>query len=116
MPPSRSRGPTNLTAAVELMPWPEAREAVRALARVGGLTLEIRALDATAAEGERVPGGGDEVYVVIAGYGVLRCGEEAVEFTAGDVLLAPGGVAHRFERLDGEFRLWRISPERRAGP
>src|SRR5215213_7130485 len=96
----RPRGPINLTAAAERVPWPEARQAVRALVRADGLAIEIRALDGTE-EGPRSPYLGGDVYVVIAGYGALRCGEEVVECTAGDVVLAPPAVAHQFERLDG---------------
>jgi hypothetical protein len=33
----------------------------------------------------------------------------AMECTAGDVLFVPRGHEHRFERLDGEIRIWRIS-------
>ena len=42
-------------------------------------------------------------------YGVFRCGDNTVECTGGDVLFAPRGTERRFERLDGEIRIWRIS-------
>jgi mannose-6-phosphate isomerase-like protein (cupin superfamily) len=111
---SRPLGPINLTEAAERTFWSEARWVGRALAGADGLALEIRALD-DAEEGCRSPSGCDDVYVVVSGYGVLRCGEEAVEFTASDVLVAPAGTEHRLERLDGAFRLWRISLGRLPG-
>jgi hypothetical protein len=110
----RPRGPINLTEAAERTAWSEARWAAPIPVPTDGLALEISALD-DAEEAGRGPSECDDVYVVVAGYGVLRCGEEVVEFTAGDVLLAPAGVAHRFERLDGAFRLWRISLGRLPG-
>jgi mannose-6-phosphate isomerase-like protein (cupin superfamily) len=109
----RQRGPVNLTAAAERMPWTQAQQTVRVLARADGLALEIRAVDGTE-EQPRSPSLGDDIYVVISGYGALRCGEEVVECTAGDVVLAPSAVAHRFERLDGELKVWRISLARAA--
>jgi hypothetical protein len=109
----RPRGPINLTEAAERTAWSEARWAAPIPVPTDGFALEISALD-DAGEAGRGPSVCD-VYVVAAGYGVLRCGEEAVEFTAGDVLLAPAGTEHRLERLDGAFRLWRISLGRLPG-
>jgi hypothetical protein len=115
----RPRGPTNLTEAAELASWSGTlRWAVPDPAAAddgGGPALEVRALDdaEAAAEGDRSPGPCGEVYVVASGQGALRCGGEVAEFTAGDVLLAPAGVAHRLERLGGPFRLWRVSLGRR---
>jgi mannose-6-phosphate isomerase-like protein (cupin superfamily) len=108
MPPLSQQNPINLTATAEQMPWPEAQEVVHVLARSNGHTLEIRGLDDAAV---RHPDTGlsDTVYVVISGYGVLRCRDTATECTAGDVLFVPRGHEHRFERLDGEIRIWRIS-------
>ncbi len=111
----RSRGPINLTAVAERTWWPERRRVARVLARADRLELEIRALDGTEEE-RRSPSLCDDVYVVLSGYGLLRRGEETVERTAGDVVLAPAGVAHGFERLDGELKVWRISLHRATGP
>jgi Cupin domain len=110
----RPRGPINLTEAAERTSWSEARWAAPVPVPTGGLALVISALD-DAEEAGRGPSECDDVYVVVAGYGVLRCGEEVVEFTAGDVLVAPAGTEHRLERLDGAFRLWRISLGRLPG-
>jgi hypothetical protein len=110
----RPRGPINLTEAAERTSWSKARWVAPIPVPTDGLALEISALD-DAEEAGRSPSVGDDVYVVIAGYGALRCGEEVVEFTAGDVLLAPAGAEHRLERLDGAFRLWRISLGRPPG-
>jgi mannose-6-phosphate isomerase-like protein (cupin superfamily) len=108
MPSPAQQNPINLTAAAEPMPWAEAQEVVRVLARSKGLTLEIRGLD-DAKVGHPGTGLSDNVYVIISGYGVLRCRNTAMECTAGDVLFVPKGHEHRFERLDGEIRIWRIS-------
>jgi len=42
----------------------------------------------------------DELYVVIRGSGTFVCGATRHDFSAGDLLVAPAGVAHRFERFD----------------
>ncbi len=102
------RVPTNLTAAAERLPWSEVEQAHCVRGGSEGSALEICGLD-RAGEGRANDGLTDTVYVVASGYGVLRCGETALECTAGDVLFVPGGRAHRFERLDGEIRIWRIS-------
>ena len=102
------QGPINLTAIAEPMLWPEAQKAVRVMALSSGVALEIRGLDDVEA-GHSSAGFSDNVYVIISGYGVLRCEDTAMECTAGDVLFVPRGHAHHFERLDGEIRIWRIS-------
>ena len=61
------------------------------------------------ADGHANDGLADTVYVIVSGFGVLHWGDTALECTAGDVLFVPGGQVHRFERLDGEIRIWRIS-------
>jgi mannose-6-phosphate isomerase-like protein (cupin superfamily) len=40
----------------------------------------------------------------------LRCEDAEIECTAGDVVFVPKGCPHRFDRLDGAIRIWRISP------
>lgn len=107
--PSRATMPFNLTAAAEVMTWPEA-------CRVIGVSgpSEAAALDITGvpqSENDQVNEGLQEtLYVVVAGYGVLRGDGVELECTAGDLLFVPKGCAHYFERLDGEIKLWRICP------
>lgn len=48
----------------------------------------------------------DEVYVVVAGTGYFRCGDERREFGPGEVLFAPAGVEHRFEEFSEDFATW----------
>lgn len=106
---SRSLKPVNLTAAAEPVSWAEASR-INGLPGPGdGATLEVHALS-PAESARRYDGLHDTVYVVAAGFGVLRHGDVAMECTAGDVLFVPKGCPHRFERLDGEIRIWRISP------
>jgi hypothetical protein len=50
----------------------------------------------------------DELYIVSAGAGVFRRGEQMVEFRAGDLLFVPAYVEHRFERFSDDFRTWVI--------
>ena len=101
--------PLNLTAAAEGMPWSEVRRALRIRGSSGGGPLEVCVLDRPG-DGHASDGLADTVYVIASGYGVLRWGDVVLECTAGDVLFVPAGRAHRFERLDGEIRIWRISP------
>ncbi|MBL6458324.1 cupin domain-containing protein [Belnapia sp. T6] len=98
----------NLTAAAERLPWSEVREALRIRLPVGDAVLEIGAAEGAEADGPGMAAAGT-LYLVVSGFGLLRQGEAAQECTAGDLVFVPGGEAHRFERLDGELRLWRIS-------
>ena len=108
MPSPEQRAPINLTAAAERLPWSEAGRALCARGASEGSAFVICGLDHVG-DGHADDGLADAVYVVASGYGVLRWGDTALECTAGDVLFVPGGRAHRFERLDGEVRVWRIS-------
>lgn len=52
----------------------------------------------------------EEVYVIVAGYGGMRCADGTlVEVTAGDVLYVALGTVRRFENLNGKFLTLRIS-------
>jgi mannose-6-phosphate isomerase-like protein (cupin superfamily) len=62
-----------------------------------------------AENGQQNDGSREIVYVVIAGFGLLQYDDVGVECTGGDVLFVPRGCPHRFERLDGEIKIWRIS-------
>lgn len=63
-----------------------------------------------APEGEdrQTPHTQDEFYVVVAGKGVFRRGEESVSFIAGDVLFVPAHMPHRFESFSDDFQCWVI--------
>jgi hypothetical protein len=51
----------------------------------------------------------DEIYVVVAGYGLFRCADQvAVEFTAGDILLVPAGATYCIERKSANVKTWKI--------
>jgi mannose-6-phosphate isomerase-like protein (cupin superfamily) len=50
----------------------------------------------------------DEVYIVAAGSGVFRRGEERVPFERGDFLFVAAGVPHRFEEFTEDFQTWVI--------
>ncbi len=60
---------------------------------------------------ERTPRDQDEHYIVVAGQGMFAIGEteaslERQPFRAGDVLLAPASLAHRFENFSDDFATW----------
>jgi mannose-6-phosphate isomerase-like protein (cupin superfamily) len=67
------------------------------------------------AYGNETPGEGprlhvhpyDEIFIVVAGNARFFVGETVIDATAGDVLLGPAGVPHRFENL-GPGRLQTI--------
>jgi hypothetical protein len=103
------QAPINLTAVSEGLSWSDVVRDIDRSAHPCGSSLDIRGLDDT---GEAPSGEGlcDTIYVVVSGYGVLRYGENSIDWTVGDVLFVPKGYAHRFERLDGEIRIWRILP------
>lgn len=50
----------------------------------------------------------DELYVVVAGSGFLRIGEERRRFAPGDLLFVPAGEEHRFEEFSSDFRVWAV--------
>ena len=66
------------------------------------------ALYAPAGVDSQRPHDQDEVYVVIRGSGGFSRGDEAVPFTAGDVLFVPAGMPHRFEDFTPDFTAWVI--------
>ena len=105
----RPSKPVNLTAASESMSWEQACKCIGVSGPSDAPALEIHGL--TQAENGRVNDGAHEtVYVVVSGFGVLCCADMDIECTAGDVLYVPRGCLHRFERLDGDIRIWSISP------
>ena len=108
MPYPPQHEPINLTEAADRMPWAEVDHALRICAQSAGASLEIRGLSSVDG-GLSEEGLTDLLYVIASGYGVLRSGDAAMEFTGGDLLFVPRGCAHQIERLDGEIRLWRIS-------
>ena len=50
--------------------------------------------------------GQDELYVVVAGSGVLVVDDRRVAFVAGDALFVPAGVAHHFEDFTADLVTW----------
>jgi mannose-6-phosphate isomerase-like protein (cupin superfamily) len=106
-PSSEPHGPINLTQVAEGMSWTDARESLRVCSSSQTDSLCIQPLDES--DGQLNDGVSDAIYIVIAGYGVLQCGSKEIEYTAGDVLFIPRGHPHRFGRMDGALRIWRIS-------
>lgn len=75
---------------------------VTAFAR-GELEVELYA---PKGEDKQQPHPRDEVYIVAAGSGRFVMGNERVDFSAGDALFAPAGMAHRFEDFTAHFATW----------
>jgi len=50
----------------------------------------------------------DELYVIIAGTGTLKRGEEEIAFTTGDTLFVPAGQDHRFIDFSTDFECWAV--------
>lgn len=50
----------------------------------------------------------EELYVIISGSGTFRMKDETFLFKAGDLLLVPQGVGHRFENFTSDFVTWVI--------
>ena len=50
----------------------------------------------------------DEAYVVVAGSGFFRIGDERQPFGPGDLLFVQAGVDHRFEDFTPDFAVWAI--------
>jgi len=104
--PSR---PVNLTASSESMSWEQACKAVGISGQSDAIALDVHGVS-HAENGRLNDGSRETVYVVISGFGVLCCEDMDLPCTGGDVLFVPRGCPHRFERLDGDIKIWRISP------
>jgi mannose-6-phosphate isomerase-like protein (cupin superfamily) len=50
----------------------------------------------------------DELYIVITGSGDFLNNGKRVSFQRGDVLFAPAGADHRFEKFTDDFATWVI--------
>jgi mannose-6-phosphate isomerase-like protein (cupin superfamily) len=105
----RPTRPVNLTADSEPMSWEEACKIINVTGPSEAISLDVHGVSHVAI-GCLNDGLCETVYVVISGFGVLRSGDVALECTAGDVLFVPRGCPHCFERLDGDIRIWSISP------
>jgi mannose-6-phosphate isomerase-like protein (cupin superfamily) len=99
-------GPVNLTEIAAGMSWRDACKTLSVDYRCHSSGLVIQPLD-DSENGIENDGGFSTIYVVISGYSVLHCGEKEIECTDGDVLFVPRGHPHRFERMDGEIKIWR---------
>ncbi|MXQ12402.1 cupin domain-containing protein [Microvirga makkahensis] len=106
MLPTDPGQPRNLTADAELAGLTKGHGITQVLTR-SHLAVTIRGTDGLEAIAEGTEA--DIVYVIISGYGVLRCRDGArIEFTAGDVMMVPAGAWHQFEEVSPKFRTWRI--------
>jgi mannose-6-phosphate isomerase-like protein (cupin superfamily) len=106
MLPTDPGQPANLTAAAELAGLTIGHGITQVLTR-SNIAVAIYGIDGLATIAESTEA--DILYVILSGYGVLRCRDGArVEFTAGDMMMVPAGACHRFEEVSPKFRTWRI--------
>lgn len=82
--------------------WPQGARSVSAF-RHGSMELKLYA--PRGADPQR-PHGQDELYIVQAGRGRFRCGDQEVAFAPGDVLFVPAGREHRFVEFSEDFATW----------
>jgi mannose-6-phosphate isomerase-like protein (cupin superfamily) len=88
--------------ALARLPTPDGKRFVTVLAH-GSLTVEVYA---PRGSDPQQPHTRDEAYVVIAGTGDFVLSGERSAFGPGDVLFAPAGAVHRFERFTEDFATW----------
>jgi mannose-6-phosphate isomerase-like protein (cupin superfamily) len=93
--------PLSLAAALAL-PIPERRRSAEAF--LDG-DLEVR-LYAPKGHDPQTPHDRDELYIVAAGHGQFRVGEEVAPAGPGDLLFAAARQAHRFEDFSADFAVW----------
>lgn len=107
--PSGPRKPVNLTEAAERAGWFAAKRSTQALSPQDSPLFRIDAVNVTE-DGHGGDGLRDEICIIVCGYGALYYRDEVLQCTEGDLLFIPAGAPHRFEHLDGDFRIWRLSP------
>ena len=73
------------------------------LFRHGSLSVELYA---PRGSDHQQPHDRDEVYVVVAGRGAFRNGDQRHPFEPGDVLFVPAHVPHRFEDFSDDLAVW----------
>jgi mannose-6-phosphate isomerase-like protein (cupin superfamily) len=82
--------------------WPEGVWDAEAL-RHGTMSL---LLFAPRGRDYQTPHDQDELYIVHRGSGVFTIDDTRVRFEEGDVLFAPAGKPHRFEKFSDDLTLW----------
>ncbi len=98
--------PVNLTANLELAGRGGERASTEVL-RHEDLAFSIHGLDGILAIAPQAEA--TVLYIIISGFGVLRCANGArLEFTEGDLIMVPSGATHRFEEVSPKFKTWRI--------
>jgi mannose-6-phosphate isomerase-like protein (cupin superfamily) len=84
------------------LPTPDGARSV-GLFRHGTLQVKLAALRTT---NEQTPHEQDEVYVIMAGAGFLRCEGDRKPFAAGDLIFVPARAQHRFEDFTDDLTVW----------
>jgi len=75
------------------------------LLKHGSMTLEYYAPRGT---DHQTPHSRDEIYIIVAGHGWFRTGDERFAVRQGDALFVPAGAEHRFEDFNDTFETWVI--------
>lgn len=92
----------NLSTSLPRLPGPQDEEVVT-LFEHGSLVVKLYAPRGT---DDQRPHSQDEIYVVARGTGEFVCGDSRLSFEPHDVLFAPAGVVHRFEKFTDDFAAW----------
>lgn len=100
--PSRARRRVSVEEARARLPTPSGERFAKVFEH-GSLTVEVFAPRGADAQ---QPHTRDELYVVVSGRGHFVNGAERHEFSPGDVLFVPAGVAHRFEEFTDDLTVW----------
>jgi mannose-6-phosphate isomerase-like protein (cupin superfamily) len=107
MPDLLSGRAVNLTVLADGVRTDSAR-GTQSILKHERLLAEIAGADVLSTEpSKKLPA--EALYFVIAGDSVIEEDDGAgIIVTAGDVILMPAEVAHRFVRVSSKFRTWRI--------
>jgi mannose-6-phosphate isomerase-like protein (cupin superfamily) len=101
--PARS-GVFRLGSARALIPGPAGEHSAGVLRR-GTLNLK---LSVPVRPNQQSPHDQDEIYVIVAGRGVLVHGGERDEFGPGDAMFIAAGTEHHFEDFTDDLAVWVI--------
>jgi mannose-6-phosphate isomerase-like protein (cupin superfamily) len=97
----------NLTAATGRLSWEQACKMIGVIGPAETIALEVLGI---AESGGLNDGSRETVYFVVSGFGLLCSEHIETECTVGDVLFVPKGCPHHFQSLDGDIKIWRVSP------
>ncbi len=84
--------------------WPEGVWDIEAL-KHGTMSL---ILFAPQGKDYQTPHCQDELYIVVAGAGVIEIDGESISFALGDSLFVKAGLEHRFTEMSDDLKMWAV--------